>query len=392
MTPDLKAWQRSTIRDTMANYRRAQEDYYAGGKPVVELAHGYKAFSLLSPPLGSPAARRRVRLIMGNMLQASAGQPAGLTATSRTPHVMTMAVTYSCQCDCSHCSAADYRVQTRHEKSALSFEELKSVIEQTVDLGTTCVILTGGEPLLHPRIHDLIAAVDKSRSVCTIFTNGEFLSETTVAQMKDAGVFGVFVSLDDSDPDRHDINRRRPGLADLACRGVKRCQEACIPTGLSTYVTREKIRSGELDAMMDLARRLEVLEVFLFDVIPAGRLAGQHDCLLGDDDARFVIDFRTKYAARPDYPRIIHQTMFASIAYPCVAEGCPAGIVQMHLRANGDVSPCDFTPRAFGNTRDRPLKEIWDSMSGSPLYAVPSARCRLSKPEFWDALAQSAGV
>jgi MoaA/NifB/PqqE/SkfB family radical SAM enzyme len=397
MTPDLKAWQRSTIRDTMANYRRAQEDYYAGGKPLVELAHGYKAFSLLSPPLDSPVARRRVRLIMGNMLQASAGQAsmgpaAGLTAVSRTPHVMTMAVTYACQCDCQHCSAADYRDQTRHEKSALSFEELKSVIEQTLDLGTTCLILTGGEPLIYPRIHDLIAVVDKSRSVCTVFTNGEFLNETTVAKMKDAGVFGVFVSLDDSDSDRHDANRGRPGLAELACLGVKRCQAAGILTGLSTYVTREKIRSGELDAMMDLARRLEVLEVFLFDVISTGRLAGQHECLLTDDDARFVIDLRAKYATRPDYPRIVHQTMFASIAYPCVAEGCPAGIVQMHMRANGDVSPCDFTPRAFGNIRDRPLKEIWDSMAGSPLYAVPSARCRLSKPEFWDALARSAGV
>ena len=397
MAEDLKAWQRSTIRDTMANYRRAQEDYYAGGKPVLDLPHGYKGFSLLAPPLGSPVARRRVRLIMENMLQAPAGRAsmaptAGLAAVNRTPHVMTMAVTYACQCDCRHCSAADYRDRTRHEKSALNFEELKSVIEQTVDLGTTCLILTGGEPLLHPRIHDLIAAVDKARSVCTVFTNGEFLSEATVSKMKDAGVFGVFVSLDDADPGRHDANRGRPGLADLARRGVKMCQEAGILTGLSTYVTREKIRNGELDAMIDLARRLKVLEVFLFDVIPAGRLAGQYDCLLGDDDARFLIDFRAKYAARLDYPRIVHQTMFASIAYPCVAEGCPAGIVQMHLRANGDVSPCDFTPRAFGNIRDRPLKEIWDSMAGSPLYAVPSARCRLSKPEFWNALAQGAGA
>jgi MoaA/NifB/PqqE/SkfB family radical SAM enzyme len=397
MTPDLKAWQRSAIRDTMANYRRAQEDYYGGAKPVVELAHGYKAFSLLTPPLGSPAARRRVRLIMGNMMQGSAGQAsmgptAALTAANRTPHVMTMAVTYACQCDCQHCSAADHRDRTRLEKSTLSFDELKSVIEQTVDLGTTCLILTGGEPLLHPRIHDLIAAVDKTRSVCTVFTNGEFLSDETVATMKDAGVFGVFVSMDDSDPSRHDANRGRPGLAELAYRGVKRCQLAGILTGLSTYVTKEKIASGELDAMMDLARRLEVLEVFLFDVIPTGRLAGRHECLLTDDDARFVIDFRAKYAARADYPRIVHQTMFASIAYPCVAEGCPAGIVQMHLRANGDVSPCDFTPHSFGNVRDTPLREIWDSMAGSPLYAVPSARCRLSKPDFWDALAHAASV
>jgi len=32
---DLKAWQRSAIRNTMANYRRAQENYYISGKPLV---------------------------------------------------------------------------------------------------------------------------------------------------------------------------------------------------------------------------------------------------------------------------------------------------------------------------------------------------------------------
>jgi MoaA/NifB/PqqE/SkfB family radical SAM enzyme len=75
--------------------------------------------------------------------------------------------------------------------------------------------------------------------------------------------------------------------------------------------------------------------------------------------------------------------MFASIAYPCVAEGCPAAMVQVHLRANGDVSPCDFTPYSFGNIRNKSLREIWESMAGSPLYAEPSARCRLSRPDFW---------
>jgi MoaA/NifB/PqqE/SkfB family radical SAM enzyme len=388
MSSNLNTWQRSAIRNTMANYRRAQENYYIGGKPLVDLENGYKAFSLLTPPLGSPAARRRVRLIMENMLQASSASqgPENFAAAGRTPHVMTMAVTYNCQCECLHCSAVDYQEKTAQERSALGFDELKSVVDQTVDLGTTCLVLTGGEPLLYERIYDLIAAVDKSRCVCTVFTNGEFLLEHTVARMKAAGVYGVFVSIDYSTAELHDSNRGRPGLAEKAYRGIELCQQAGILTGLSTYATKEKIQDGELDQMMELARKLDVLEVFLFDVIPTGRLADQHQCMLSDDDARWIVDFRAKYTAMPEYPRIIHQTMFSSIAYPCVAEGCPAGMVQIHLRANGDVSPCDFTPYSFGNIRQKPLREIWDSMTESPLYAQPSARCRLSKPEFWEKL------
>lgn len=394
MSSDLKTWQRSAIRNTMANYRRAQENYYIAGKPLVEIENGYQAFSLLTPPLGSPAARRRVKLIMENLLKANAGAEGKLDFVSagRTPHVITMAVTYNCQCDCLHCSAVDYQEKTRREESALSFDELKDAIEQTVDLGTTCVVLTGGEPLLYEKIYDLVNAVDKNRSVCTVFTNGEFLLEHTVAKLKQAGVFGVFVSMDYSDPEQHNTNRQRPGLAEKAYRGLRFCQEAGILTGISTYATKEKIQNGELDDMMKLARDLNVLEVFLFDVIPTGRLSAQHECMLSDEDARHIVDFRAKYTALPEFPRIIHQTMFSSIAYPCVAEGCPAGMVQVHLRANGDVSPCDFTPYSFGNIRKQPLKEIWESMSTHTLYAEPSARCRLSKPDFWVKLSELAPV
>jgi MoaA/NifB/PqqE/SkfB family radical SAM enzyme len=380
MNGTLQSWQRSAIRNSMARYRRAQEDYYLSGKPLVEMEGGYQAFSLVSPPLGSPVTRRRIRLIMDNMIHG--GNPSAPMA-ARTPHVITIAVTYNCQCDCAHCSAVDYQRETARNRSTLSYRELKSAIEQAVDMGTTCVILTGGEPLQFKRVYDLVAAVDRSRSVCTLFTNGEFLHKHAVARLKEAGLYGVFLSLDFADPARHDANRGRPGLFAKAVRGLERCREAGILTGISTYATREKMLSGEMDALMDLARELKVLEVFLFDVIPTGRLSCQRECLLTDDEAAQIVEFRRKYTARSDYPRIVHQTMFASIAYPCVAEGCPAAMVQVHLRANGDVSPCDFTPQSFGNIRQQPLKEIWDNMSGHPLYAQPSARCRLSRPDYW---------
>jgi MoaA/NifB/PqqE/SkfB family radical SAM enzyme len=380
MSTQLQSWQRSTIRNSMARYRRAQEDYYVSGKPLVELEDGSKAFSLVSPPLGSPAARRRMRRIVDNMMKG--GDPVAQLAV-RTPHVTTIAVTYACQCDCAHCSAADYRAETAQTGTALSCDELKNAIAQVVELGTTCVILTGGEPLVFSGIYDLIASVDSSRSVCTMFTNGEYLVEETVARLKAAGLFGVYVSLDHADPARHDTNRGRPGLSERALRGLTLCREAGILTGISTYATREKIGNGELDDLMDLARQQQVLEVFLFDVIPTGRLSGQHECLLSDEEATQIVEFRRKYTSKPDYPRIVHQTMFASIAYPCVAEGCPAAMVQMHLRANGDVSPCDFTPHSFGNIRTQSLGEIWVAMAKSDLYATPSARCRLSRPDFW---------
>ncbi len=388
MKTGLATWKLSVIRNKMAMYRKAQENYLLQGKPVMTLANGDRVFSLVTPPLGSRVARRRIRLIMGNMStrDALASGSGKLPAGARTPHVITIAVTYKCQCNCGHCSAAYIQEEVRRNHTALSFEELRDAIAQAVDLGSTCVVLTGGEPLLHERIFDLIAAVDKSRSICTIFTNGEYLLDSTVEGLKRAGIFGVYVSIDHTSPCLHDENRGRPGLFEKAAQGLARCQRAGIPTGVATYATKEKIRNGELDKLMELAKSLQVLELFLFDVIPTGRLSEHRECVLDDSEAEALRAFRDRYNKRPDYPRIIHQTMFSSIAYPCVAEGCPAGMVTVHLRANGDLCPCDFTPTSFGNIRNQPMRDIWQSMAECHLYAKPSARCRLSQPAFWKEL------
>jgi MoaA/NifB/PqqE/SkfB family radical SAM enzyme len=78
--------------------------------------------------------------------------------------------------------------------------------------------------------------------------------------------------------------------------------------------------------------------------------------------------------------------MSSSIACPCVDEGCPSAMVKIHLRAKGDVCPCDFTAHSFGDNRQQSLPEIGESMSAHPQHAIPSARCRLSQEAFWSKL------
>jgi len=107
-----------------------------------------------------------------------------------------------------------------------------------------------------------------------------------------------------------------------------------------------------------------------------------HDCALDKEEITAIGNLRRIYNDKREYPRIIHQTMFMSMTYPCIAEGCPAGVVQVHLRANGDVSPCDFTPYSFGNVRLHPLSAIWQSMVSDSLYESHSPYCRMSSRDF----------
>jgi MoaA/NifB/PqqE/SkfB family radical SAM enzyme len=134
--------------------------------------------------------------------------------------------------------------------------------------------------------------------------------------------------------------------------------------------------------MLELGRELKVLEVFIFDVIPTGRLEEQRECALHLEEVQALSELRSTYKAKPHYPRIVHQSMFVGLHYPCIAQGCPAGVVQVHLRANGDVTPCDFTPYSFGNVKERPLAEIWQRLASDPLYATRAPHCRMADPVF----------
>ncbi len=385
---EIHAWQRSLVRDSLNRYRKALDDYYIKGRPLIETEGGFKAFSLLSPAIGSVVSKRRIRFIMDNIMkqQDAAARGVDIPSDARTPHFITMAITYKCQCNCLHCSASGYQLAARQNKDSLSKKEIIDVIKQTIELGTTTIVLTGGEPFKEKYLCDLIESVDKNKATCIVFTNGEYCNQAQIKRLKKAGVYGVFVSLDFSDPLRHDKNRQRPGIFKKALRAIKLAQEAKILTGISTYITRDKIRNKEFASLMDLARTLGVLEVFIFDEIPVGRLAGQHERLLNEEDFQEIRRLRAYYNSRSDYPRIIHQTMLTSIAYPCTGEGCPAAVAHMHIRANGDITPCDFTPLSFGNIRQKSVKDIWSSMTTHDFFKKPSNHCRLSVSSYWDSM------
>ena len=389
MVKNLRRWQHSAIRNQIFLYRQALENYYIRNKQIIQTDLG-PAFSLLSPPVASAASRRRLRYIVTNLIAQNKGAGATSNFESRTPHFVTIAVTYDCQCDCLHCSASEYKKDAEVKQPCLNKQELKNIVRNTIKLGTTSIVFTGGEPLLKKDIYELIREVDRSKAICTIFTNGEYLTEEAVKKLKKSGAFGVFVSLDFADGPSHDQNRAREGIFLKALEGIKRAQKYGLLTGISTYVTKEKIKNKELDRIMELGKKLNVLEVFIFDVIPVGKLEGEQKCLMDKEDFEWIREFRKRYNEKSDYPRIIHQTMLTSIAYPCTGEGCPAAVAHMHIRANGDVSPCDFTPVSFGNVRREPLKKIWEEMSSNELYSKASSVCRLSDGRMWERLKEAA--
>ncbi len=322
-------------------------------------------YTLYQPPIPSAPM---LKVLASRLHLERTGRP--------LPATHTMQITSACQCDCLHCSAARHR---RPGEAELTTEEAKALIRQSQALGVVNIVFTGGEPLLRQDICELITAVDQDEAIATMFSNGLMLSADRIARLQEAGLFSLMVSLDHPDPAQHDRMRRSPGCWQRAVAGINRCLEAGLLCGISTYATPQRLRGGEVMAMVELGRRLGVPEITIFDVVPTGRLLREEErALLTEADKQELCALEEEINARAGYPHVITQ---AHVNGPTGA-GCYAAWFQFYSTAYGDVMPCDFTPLSFGNIRKQSLAEIWETMTSHAAYCARSSHCRMQDRAF----------
>jgi hypothetical protein len=74
-------------------------------------------------------------------------------------------------------------------------------IDRLADLGTGIITLSGGEPLLHPDLDDIIARIRARGVIATLITNGYLLSRDRIRRLNRAGLDHLQISIDNVLPD-----------------------------------------------------------------------------------------------------------------------------------------------------------------------------------------------
>jgi len=79
-------------------------------------------------------------------------------------------------------------------------------LDRLADLGTTIVTFSGGEPLLHPDLDDLIAHLRTRGVIAGMITNGYLLTADRVKRLNNAGLDHLQISIDNVMPD--DVSKK----------------------------------------------------------------------------------------------------------------------------------------------------------------------------------------
>ena len=100
-----------------------------------------------------------------------------------------------CNLACAYCN--EYDKVSVHVPTA----EMLRRIDLLAALGTEIITFSGGEPLLHPDLDELIRRIRSHRRIATLITNGILLSPERIRQLNRAGLEHLQISIDNVLPD-----------------------------------------------------------------------------------------------------------------------------------------------------------------------------------------------
>lgn len=289
------------------------------------------------PPLNSKAYSR---FVDEHLLQKTSG-----------PSHAQIGLTNACPQNCQYCYNKNRRGKT------LDTETIIRLIQDLKKMGVLWLGFTGGEPLLQK---DIVKITESAGDDVTLklFTTGCTLTPQLAADLKNAGLKYVSVSLDHWQAAQHDQGRRYPGAFQTALKAVEIFKETGgLHVGVSAVLSREMLRNGETETFLQFLAGLEIHEAWLSEAKPSIDAYWNSDQVISEAERIHLVQLQDRY----------NKTGNMTVNYLGHFEGsehfgCNAGHKMIYIDAFGEVSPCVFTPMTFGNVQEKPIGTIFSEM------------------------------
>jgi radical SAM protein len=296
---------------------------------------------------------------------------------NRAPFLVIWEVTRACALACVHCRADAIACRDPRE---LTTEEGFRLIDQVAALEPVAplFVLTGGDPMRRPDLKDLVrSAADAGLIVALMPSGTAAATRKRLAELKDAGLSRVAVSLDGPDAATHEAFRRVRGSYAWTMRIIEATIDLELLLQINTTISRMTL--PYLEAM---ARRVADFPLTLwaiFFLVQTGRGAGL-DQVNADEcervlnylyDLSLTSPFGIKTTEAPQYQRVIWQRD---------QERLQAGLPTHATRATrqlraprsvndgngfvfvdhvGNICPSGFLPVPRGNVRTASLADVY---------------------------------
>ncbi|MDQ3653357.1 MAG: radical SAM protein [Acidobacteriota bacterium] len=101
-----------------------------------------------------------------------------------------------CNLACGYCNEYD------KTSDPVPLEEMIRRLDKLADLGTSVITISGGEPLMHPQLDDIIRHIRRRGMIAGLISNGYYMTPQRVKRLNDAGLEYLQISIDNIEPDK----------------------------------------------------------------------------------------------------------------------------------------------------------------------------------------------
>lgn len=243
--------------------------------------------------------------------------------------------------------------------------------------------LSGGEPMLMPRIHDLALKARFTGANVNLLTNGTHLSDDDVAIFSDLGIGAIQIPILSTDPDLHDYTT---GLKGSWQRAVGAARKVCAQRDnwLVPVLIMSKLNAHQVEDILRFYRSEFGAVRAMVNRFNIGGLGLRNAAELNLSQR----ELKELFAKVDRVAGELGMTIQSGVCTPvCVLDPkdypnvrfshCSTDLSQRPLTINyrGEVRFCNHSPRVLGNIHETPLVEIIKiSQEDGYFDSVPS-RC-----------------
>jgi radical SAM protein with 4Fe4S-binding SPASM domain len=240
-------------------------------------------------------------------------------------------ITDACNLRCKHC----YIGNTSHQE--LPVEKVKAVLREFEEMQGLRVMITGGEPLVHSKFHEINEMLPDFFIRKVLFTNGVLLTKENLKTLK---VDEIQVSLDGLAP-AHDIIRGN-GTFKRSLDAMQYALDAGFDVSVSTMVHKQN--RTDFDEMEQLFNKMGVKGWTVDVPCLIGRMKEHEELSVSPEESGKYLGY--------GYGNGLHSS----------TQGYGCGLHLMAVMADGNIAKCTFYGDKPVGTVDHGLKAAWINM------------------------------
>lgn len=266
-------------------------------------------------------------------------------------------LTYRCSEQCIHCynigsAHNENEVSRRNDRTELSFEQYKHIIDQLCEKGMFRACLTGGDPFANQHIWEIMEYLKEKDVVFDVYTNGQQLvgKEYRLAKMYPKT---VGVSIYSAIPEIHDSITRVKGSLIKSLAVMENLSKLAIPMYLKCCVMKTNFES--YTSVYEIAEKYSAfaqIEVNVTDSVEGNKYVSRNLRLSKEQYNVVLQDKRIPlYVGKEG-------TMRTIIPRGSNANLCKAGKNTFNVTPDGKLIPCCRLHLELGDLKITPLADI----------------------------------